>query len=162
MLLWRISNHTTLDGRAGLFASARWHTQGHPILHLAETPTGALTEVLINLELDPSSLPTSYKLLKAEAPDDISIRSVAEAGLPENWREDQVVTRTIGDEWLASGDTALLRVPSVIMPETFNILLNPQHADAARVNVLWHREYPWDQRLFESGTRKPRKIYSAR
>ena len=149
MILWRISNYAALDGRGGLFASARWHTQGHSIVYLAESPTGALTEVLVNLELDHSSLPTSYKLLKAEAPDDIAVRMIRESDLPAKWTEDVLATRTIGDEWLASGSTALLRVPSVIVPETYNVLLNPQHADAARVKVLWYREYPWDQRFFE-------------
>jgi RES domain-containing protein len=148
MILWRISNYGTLDGRGGLYASARWHTQGHPIVYLAETTTGVLTEALVHLELDLDNFPATYKLLKAEAPADVSIQTVRVSDWPDNWREDIVFTRTIGDEWLASGSTALLRVPSVIMPETYNFLLNPQHPDAARVKVIWYREYPWDQRLF--------------
>ena len=149
MLLWRISNYATLDGRGGLFASARWHTQGRPIVYFAQTPAGALAEALVHLELDLGNLPASYKLLKADAPDELAIREVTEADLPANWKEDLIVTRTIGDEWLAARSTALLRVPSVIVPETYNVLLNPEHRDAARVKVLWHRRYPWDQRLFE-------------
>lgn len=149
MILWRISNYGTLDGRGGLLASARWHTQGRPVVYLAETPAGALTEILVHLELDLNNLPATYKLLKAETPDNISIRAVAKSDLAADWREDIVLTRTIGDEWLAAGSTALLKVPSVIIPETHNFLLNPRHAGAARVKVIWHREYPWDQRLFE-------------
>lgn len=149
MLLWRISNHATLDGLGGLLASARWHTQGHPIVYLAETPAGALLELLVHLELDVTTLPASYKLLKAEAPDDISLRTVVESNLPGSWRGDLVLTRTMGDEWLASDSTALLKVPSAMMPETCNILLNSLHPEAARVKVLWHREYPWDRRLLE-------------
>jgi RES domain-containing protein len=149
MILWRISNHRTLDGRGGMKASARWHTRGRPIVYLAETATGALTEALVHLELDPNSLPHHYKLLKSEAPDDISIRSVTKADLPKNWVQDEVATRTIGDEWLASNETALLRVPSAIAPESFNVLLNPMHLDAAKVVVVAYREYPWDRRLLE-------------
>src|SRR6266496_3170668 len=148
MLLWRISNHGTLDGRGGLFASARWHTRGHPIVYLAETPSGALTEILVHLELDPASLPASHKLLKAEAPDDMRVQAVADTDLPKNWKEDILATRTLGDEWLASGGSALFRVHSAIVPETHNFLLNPHHSDAARVVLLWYREHPWDQRLF--------------
>jgi RES domain-containing protein len=149
MFLWRISNHATLDGRGGLLASARWHTQGRPIVYLAETPSGALTEVLVHLELDPADLPDSYRLLKAEVPDTLAIRKLKATELPENWKEHLVVTRTIGDEWLLQEETALLRVPSAIVPETFNVLLNPLHSEAKQVRVLWHRDYPWDQRLFE-------------
>jgi len=60
---------------------------------------------------------------------------------------DQITARTIGDEWLASKGTALLRVPSAIGLETFNVLLNPKHAEAGRVQVLWSEKYPWDARL---------------
>ncbi|HEY6936528.1 MAG TPA: RES family NAD+ phosphorylase [Terriglobales bacterium] len=149
MLLWRISNHATLEGEGGLIASARWHTQGHPILYLAETPAGALVEVLVHLELDPASLPRSYKLLKAEAPDDISMRAINKAELAEKWTQDLVTTRTLGDEWLRSRASALLRVPSAIVPETFNVLMNPHHPEAARIRIVSHRDYPWDKRLLE-------------
>ena len=149
MLLWRISNHTGLAGEGGLLASARWHTQGHPILYLAETPAGALVEVLVHLELDSAHLPRSYKLLKAEAPEDISVRAVGKAELSQNWTQDLLATRSLGDDWLLSRATALLRVPSAIVPETFNLLLNPLHPEAGRLRLLSHRDYPWDKRLLE-------------
>ncbi len=147
MFVWRVSNHATLDGRGGLSASARWHTEGRPIVYLAESPAGALVEVLVHLELDPGRLPKFYRLLKAEAPDDLPLKAVGGTDLPRNWVGDQIATRTIGDEWLASNRTPLLRVPSAIVPETFNLLLNPEHPEARRVRVLWYEQYPWDTRL---------------
>ena len=147
MFLWRISSHSTLDGRGGLYASGRWHTEGRRIVYLAETPAGALVEVLVHLELDPAQLPKSYRLLKAEASEDLPLRAIVRSELPGNWITDQIATRTIGDEWLGSQSAALLRVPSVIVPETFNVLLNPEHGEARRIRVLWHEEYPWDARL---------------
>lgn len=125
----------------------RWHTEGRRIVYLAETPAGALVEVLVNLELDPAQFPKSYRLLKAEAPEHLLARTVAPSELPGHWISDQITTRTVGDEWLASQLTTLLRVPSVIVREAFSVLLNPEHADVARVQVLWHEEYPWDARL---------------
>jgi RES domain-containing protein len=147
MFLWRISNHATLDGRGGLIASARWHTEGRRIVYLAESPAGALVEALVHLELHPAHLPRFYRLLKAEVPDDLPPRTISAADLPSKWINDQVATRTIGDEWLVSGDSALLRVPSAILPETFNILVNPEHAGAARIRIVWHMDQPWDARL---------------
>jgi RES domain-containing protein len=149
MFLWRISNYGTLDGRGGLLAPGRWHSQGHAIVYLAETPAGALTEVLVHLELDAAALPKSYKLLKCEIPDYLKIRIITKSDLPANFSTNVIATRTIGDEWLSSKKTALLKVPSVIVPETCNVLLNPEHKDTARVKVLWHEEYPWDSRLFQ-------------
>jgi RES domain-containing protein len=149
--LWRISNHDSLDGRGGLLASARWHTRGRPVVYLAATPAGALVEALVHLELKPNQLPRSYRLLKADAPDDLS--KMQFSALTDDWRQNETASRTLGDEWLSRAQTALLEVPSVILPETMNILLNPLHPDAVRISVLWHEAYPFDQRLFVGKTK---------
>ena len=146
MFLWRISNHRTLDGRSGLETSARWHTWGRPIVYLAEGVAGALLEVLVHLELSPVRLPKAYRLVKVEAPDEVSAQTISARDLVEDWVKDETATRTVGDEWLASKRTALLRVPSAIVPETFNTLLNSEHSEA-RLRILSHREYAWDSRL---------------
>jgi RES domain-containing protein len=147
MFLWRISNHPTLDGGGGLETSGRWHTQGRPIVYLAESAAGALLEVLVHLELSPVRLPRSYRLLKIEAPDELSMRELSENDLSRSWTRDETETRTTGDEWLASKRTLLLRVPSAVAPETFNVLLNSAHEDTRRLRIVSHREYPWDPRL---------------
>jgi RES domain-containing protein len=147
MLLWRISNHRSLDGRGGLLASGRWHTRGRAVVYLAETAAGALLEALVHLELDYNDLPDTYGLLKADAPDSLPTQKFDVNNLPENWVRDQTATRTAGDEWLAAGQTAFLRVPSAIVPETSNVLLNSEHADAGKIRVVWYRPYPWDRRL---------------
>ena len=149
MFLWRISNHSTLDGRGGLHAAARWHSQGHAIVYLAASPAGALVEVLVHLELDPQRLPASYGMLKAEAPDEAQPRRITAASLPNNWRDDLMLTRRKGDEWLIADESALLEVPSAILPETFNLLLNPRHPDAERITILWHQPFPYDRRFFK-------------
>jgi RES domain-containing protein len=147
MFLWRISNHSTLDGAGGLETSGRWHTQGRRIVYMAESVPGALLEVLVHLELPPGRLPKAYRLLKLECPDDISIRSVSSGDLAKNWVNDETATRTLGDEWLVSSSSALLRVPSAIAPETFNVLLNSAHVDSTRLKIVSHYTHPWDLRL---------------
>jgi len=149
VFLWRISNHSTLDGRGGLHAAARWHSQGHAIVYLAASPAGALVEVLVHLELDPQRLPASYRMLKAEAPDEAQPRRITAASLPNNWRDDLMLTRRKGDEWLIADESALLEVPSAILPETFNLLLNPRHPDAERITIRWHQPFPYDRRFFK-------------
>jgi len=139
MFLWRISNHPTLNGGGGLETSARWHTQGRPIVYLAESVAGALLEVLVHLELNPVRLPKAYRLLKVEVPPDVSARTVSTSDLVQDWVNDETATRTVGDEWLASKSTALLRVPSAVIPQTFNVLLNPEHNQAQRLRILSHR-----------------------
>jgi RES domain-containing protein len=113
------------------------------------SPAGALIEVLVRLELDPEQLPSSYTLLKVEAPESISLERVEVSSLAGDWREDLVLTRNTGDEWLKAGVSALFEVPSAILPETVNFLLNPLHQDARDVSVLQREAYPYDRRLFK-------------
>lgn len=56
-------------------------------------------------------------------------------------------TRAIGDEWLEARTTCVLRVPSIVVPEEFNLVFNPQHPDAAKVLLVRERFFTFDDRL---------------
>lgn len=145
MTLWRISNHADLTGIGGLRASGRWHTAGRPIVYLAEHPALCLLEVLAH-DVEADDLPRGYQWLKVETRRPTSVESVRE--LPRAWKTDLTSTRTIGDRWLARARTPLLRVPSVLAPESFNYLLNPAHPRGARAaRVVTACPYPLDPRL---------------
>ncbi|HWB87031.1 MAG TPA: RES family NAD+ phosphorylase [Bryobacteraceae bacterium] len=147
MILWRISNYADLLGIGGLEASARWHTAGRPIVYLAESPSAALLEILVHLETDEEDRPGSYQILKIEVSEGVAAESVPLASLPPGWRSNESTTREIGDAWLAKSASALLRVPSVITPETYNWLLNPRHADAKKIMIVHVENHPYDSRL---------------
>jgi RES domain-containing protein len=150
MILWRISNYADLLGIGAMEASARWHIAGRPLVYLAESPSSALVEILVHLEADEDNRPDSYQLLKIDVADDVASESASLSSLPPGWKGDEAVTRAIGDDWLERGATALLRVPSVITPETYNWLLNPRHADARRAAIV-HIDRPlYDSRLFRA------------
>lgn len=151
--LWRISNHRDLTGGGGLRYSARWHTAGRRVVYLAESPAGALIEVLVHLELDETDLPPAYTLLRvAVAPEVVAV----DLPVPANdaWKAKLMVTRALGDEWLKSGRSALARVPSAILPDTFNLLLNPQHAQASLVAIVEATSARLDPRLLHGPVKK--------
>src|SRR5438445_8183213 len=135
MRLWRISNHPNLLGDGGLYAGGRWHSRGHRIVYLADHPASTLIEVMAHLEIDAEDLHIHYQLLGIEVPDDIATTMIAETELPDSWREQTALTRARGDDWLRTVATALLRVPSAIVPEATNYLLNRAHPDAARLAI---------------------------
>lgn len=151
MILWRISNHLSLTGDGGLRVPARWHTRGRRIVYCSQSPAAALLETLVHFEITVRDLPARYRLLKLEAPDDVVVDHVPPADLPKDWVERADVTRKIGDAWLATGRSALLTVPSALVPETSNVLLNPGHLDAARVVIVQVSEYAIDPRLLDYG-----------
>jgi RES domain-containing protein len=145
MVLWRISRHRDLDGLGGLRAPGRWHERGLPVVYLAETAAGALLEVCVHTAAN--DVPPSYTLLEVSVPTTTSVATVDLASLPQDWSEDLEATRAIGSQWLRSTRSALLRVPSVLVPATFNVLLNPAHPDSKQIAISSILEYPFDPRL---------------
>ena len=147
MRLWRISDHASFSGDGGLFASARWHSRGKRIVYLADHPASALLEVIVHLEVRAENLPDGFQLLKIDVPDDLAVDQPDQGELPADWRERVSLTQKIGDVWLNEGLTSLLRVPSAIVPETSNYLLNPGHADAAQIVIASAIRAAFDPRL---------------
>ena len=147
MFLWRISNHLSLAGEGGLRASGRWHTRGRRIVYCAESPAAALLETLVHLEIPVQDLPVRYRLLKLEAADDLAMERVRLEDLREDWIQSVDASRAVGDRWLEAGRALFLRVPSALVPETFNVLLNPAHREAPGVAVVAVGEHVIDPRL---------------
>lgn len=144
MTLWRISNYADLSGLGGLLHSGRWHHRGRPIVYLAESPAGALLEVLVHVQASHASeLPMNFQLLEVEVPDDVNCEDVT---LPASspWQSDTTITRRLGDAWLTSGRSLLLRVPSAVVGRSFNRLFNPSHPMAAQRRVVSAVRYPFD------------------
>ena len=145
--LWRVSNHADLAGIGGMVASARWHTSGRPVVYLAANPSSALLENLVHLELDEEDRPASYQMLKIVVEPGTPAEQVLASQIIPNWRTDEASTRPAGDAWLERGESALLQVPSVLTPETWNWLLNPRHKDARRLQVVAVERPLYDSRL---------------
>jgi len=152
--LWRISNYLDLSGEGGRSSSARWHTEGRLIVYLAENPASALLERIVHLtdRNEGGGLPRFYQLLRISVPDDVGTRHLNTLA-PADWKENPEFTRLIGDSWLASLETPLARVPSVIAPYTWNYLLNPEHPDAKLVQVAEIIQERFDSRLFRCAAR---------
>jgi RES domain-containing protein len=150
--LWRISNYIDLGGWGGKKFSSRWTSMGRRVVYFAESPTAALVETLVHLEVESEDTPDFYTLLKIVVPEDFAIRPL-DPPTGSDWKQDLKLTRRMGDAWLASLETPLARVPSAIAPHTWNYLLNPEHPDAKQVKVVEVITERFDNRLFRFGTR---------
>ena len=110
--------------------SGRWHTQGRPVVYCTLNPSIALLEILVHMEIDAEDRPDRFQMLRIERPDTVSKETVEVNALRGNWAEDTTATRRVGDLWLSEGRSLLIEVPSVLVPETWNILVNPRHPQA--------------------------------
>lgn len=146
MDLWRISEYVSLDGEGGRLADGRWNSAGNPVVYLAASPPGTLIEVLVHLELDEDDFPPTYTLLRISVPDSLPVHTIR-VPTGDSWKSTRALTRNLGDKWLASHRSALARVPSAIVPDTFNYLLNPLHPDAVRIRIADTMHAIYDPRL---------------
>jgi RES domain-containing protein len=149
VFLWRISNHLSLAGDGALHTPGRWHSRGGRIVYCAQSPAAALLEILVYFEIDIQDLPVRYRLLKIHAPDNLPAERVSVDQLPSDWPAKTEETRALGNAWLARYSAALLMVPSAIVPETVNVLVNPAHPDAKRIVIVEMGEHAIDPRLLK-------------
>ena len=150
MRLWRISNYPDLSGEGGRRAEGRWHRLGRRVVYLAEHPALALLETVVHLEVDPEDMPRRYRLLSVDVPDDVAIDVLSETDLDARhpaWRRDREATRSLAESFFTARLRALLRVPSVLVPDAGNYVLNPAHPDAARAGIASDRLVDFDERL---------------
>ncbi len=165
MILWRSCNASLLgsfNGTGGMLAAGRWHSKGRTVSYSSSAPSLTLLERLVHVE-DPALLPP-LAVVAYEVPDGVAEEEVELSALPPNWRDDVVVTRSLGDEWIRSNRTPLLRVPSAIVPlpdiPDRNIVINHAHADARRIKILrTHQPFAFDERLLRvPGPTNPHSI----
>jgi RES domain-containing protein len=94
-------------------------------------------------------LPSGVIVVRARIPDGLSIQTREEDDLPARWSSPVASKKTkdIGTDWSETGTTAVLSVPSVIVPSERNYLLNPAHPDFARIRFFPPRPFAFDRRL---------------
>jgi RES domain-containing protein len=130
----------------GLFVSGRWHTKGRPVVYCTLNPSTALLETLVHMEIDSEDRPERFQVLKIEGPDTLSQERID--SLPSDWADDLGATQSLRDQWLSEERSLLLAVPSVLVPETWNILVNPRHLEANLLKIALTYEHAFDVRFF--------------
>jgi RES domain-containing protein len=125
----------------------RWHRKNIPVIYSAENRALAAVEFLVHVPL--SILPNNLSIVCLEIPYGIVPEQVSVTQLPNSWRDYPAPPELadLGSEWALSRRTLLLRVPSVIVVDEFNILINPKHSDINRVTISHVESYIFDRRL---------------
>ena len=138
--------YADLSGEGGVYASGRWHTKGHPIVYTGGSRSLAVLEKLVHT--DPADLPDDQVLITVEIADDVSFETISLAAVPPSWTTPlDPSCMALGDAWLQRMSAAVLRVPSAVVPEEWNYLINPLQRDAKQVAITHVRPFQFDERL---------------
>lgn len=149
MRVWRLTRRafTALDGEGARLHGGRWNPEGTAVVYASTSLALAALELLVHV--DPADVPDDLVALGIDLPDDAPRGTLPRDALPADW--DQVTDHpgcaAVGDAWARTGAELALLVPSAIVPEEANVLLNPAHPDMRRVRAAVEREFAFDRRL---------------
>jgi RES domain-containing protein len=144
---WRIVKEkhaaTAFNGDGARLNGGRWNSVGTSVVYTSGSMALAALESLVHL-----NPPVTFKFVAIPIEfDDALIEEVAE--LPANWREEPppLATKEIGDLWIQGVRSAVLKLPSVIIPSEPNYLLNPAHPDFKKIVIGRFNHFSFDPRL---------------
>lgn len=151
MQVWRLTTRkyatTAFSGIGNRKVGSRWVPEGLLAVYTSEYLSTAVLEMLVHI--DPNHFSNNFVSIKAEIPDTISMDEVSLADLPGDWqsRFEDSELQQVGAEWIARGSSAVLIVPSAVVPQERNIIINPQHEDFDKIIISPVESYIFDTRL---------------
>lgn len=153
MIVYRIEREkylkTALSGvGASMSKGYRWNSFNTKLVYTAESRALATLEVSVHLDLS-EDLPTDRYYVEIEIPDELTIQEVKMEDLPEDWdsKPPSIITQIIGDDFVFQNESAVLKVPSSIVPFEFNYLINPNHPESKKIKVIGKTSMNFDQRF---------------
>ncbi len=137
-----------LSGDGARIYGGRWNEKGIPVIYASESRALAALEYLVHLPL--VLAPPQLGVYTLSLPDDVSVTSLRKTSLPAGWRTfpPPPATMAIGAKWARDGKTLLLAVPSVIVPDEINVLINPGHPEFRKIRKRV-KPFSFDPRLAE-------------
>lgn len=153
--LWRIGADTptyTADDMSGTGSSisgGRWNPKTVPVVYTSTSRALACLETIVHYNA--GGLPMNRYLVEITVPDAVWAAATVEteATLPVGWDAEPpgMVSINLGEAWIAGRASALMTVPSIIVPEEANVLINPAHPDSSSITTRKVRKWRYDPRL---------------
>jgi RES domain-containing protein len=149
--VWRIATraHAALDGEGARLYGSRWTPRGLRAVFASATLSLAALERFVHA--DPDLEPGDLVAIEVEVAANVPIATLAHEDLPADWRQYPAPAELplIGARWLHEAETVALSVPSAVIPRERNLILNPGHADFARVRVATEEPFAFDPRMWK-------------
>jgi len=148
MILFRMAAEAYKDDLSGTGAKlfgGRWNTPGVPALYTTENISLSVLEILVHTGLE--LVPLLYYLLRLELPANASVQVINRSKLKKEWKSDTAYTQWIGNEFLKADKALALKIPSVIVEEEHNFIINTNHPDFKKIKILSSRKFSFDKRF---------------
>lgn len=149
MLVYRIVHKKYADSLFASGLAGRWNTEGKKVLYTAENISLAYLETMhyrkgLGYNRD-------FRLMVIELPKNAFFQEIDSVALPKNWRDfrNYEVCQRVGDEWFDSAEHLCLRVPSAVVVQNYNVVINTLHVDYAGVKLIDILNFEPDDRLEE-------------
>jgi RES domain-containing protein len=150
--VWRIASaaHAAFDGEGARRYGSRWTPRGLPAVFTSATLSLAALERFVNT--DPDLQPMGLVAMGVDIEANIPIQTVAVDDLPPDWRTYPAPPglAVVGERWLRESKSAVLSVPSVLVPNERNFILNPEHRDFARLRIHASEPFAFDPRMWKA------------
>ena len=150
---WRLDKakraKEAFTGEGARRVSGRWHHQGIPVIYVSESIALSVLEKFVHMGLAASHIKFVY--FKIEIPDSVLVEKLKSADLPDDWTAEppRDSTKDIGSTWAKKAGTAVFRVPSVLVPKSWNYLLNPAHRDFKKIHISAPLPFVFDTRMWK-------------
>jgi RES domain-containing protein len=152
MKVWRLAKASCAapDGEGARKYGGRWNPHGLAVIYTSESLSLAALEALVHAESD--LLPDDFVILSADIPDRLSLQTIGPEDLPNNWQAIPAIAplQVIGADWIRTNQTVGLRVPSAVIPQEWNVLLNPAYPKFSTIKWTSEGPFRWDSRLVRS------------
>lgn len=151
MIVYRLAKSKychDLSGKGAGKTGGRWNSKGIPIVYTSNSRALCTVEIAVHMPL--SILPIDFKLVTINIPDSIVFAEMNAKILPKEWASIPYsgITQKYGDRFIKDQKYAVLKVPSAVVSGDFNFLINPQHVDFSKIQIIKTESFSFDERLF--------------
>ena len=157
MRVWRVvaAGHEAFDGEGARRLGSRWVPKGRLAVYTSATLSLAALELFVHT--DPDLMPANLQAIPADIPDDVAVHEIVLSDLPANWRDIPAPAelQEWGRSWIVERKTAILSVPSVVIPTERNYVINPRHTSFRRIHVGEPQDFSFDPRMWKEKSRRP-------
>lgn len=138
-----------LSGRGSEISGGRWNGKGTAVVYTSASRALCMVEIIVHIPA--GIIPKDYYLVSVLIPDNTRLLTIEPKDLPDNWNRNPIPasTQKIGNVFIAAQEALVLKVPSAIVQDEWNYLINPSHKDFKKIKITATEPFSFDTRLFK-------------